>query len=56
MGAPELTPFICRGGNHIQKYLPAGIECLRTQVIAEGGKYCDFRYYDKAKMPDLAQR
>jgi hypothetical protein len=45
MGAPEITPFICRGDNHIQKYLPKGIEFKRTQVIAEGGSCCDFRYY-----------
>jgi hypothetical protein len=44
MGAPELTPFICRGDFHIQKYLPEGIEFKRTQVIAEGGECCDFRY------------
>jgi hypothetical protein len=50
MGAPELTPFICRGDFHIYKYLPNGIEFKRTQVIAEGGERCDFRYYvtDKA--------
>jgi hypothetical protein len=50
MGAPELTPFICRGDFHIYKYLPDGIEFKRTQVIAEGGERCDFRYYvtDKA--------
>jgi len=45
MGAPELTPFICRGDFHIQKYLPRGIIFKRTQVIAEGGSCCDFRYY-----------
>ncbi len=45
MESPELTPFICRGDYHIQKYLPKGIEFKRTQVIAEGGESCDFRYY-----------
>ncbi len=45
MGAPELTPFICRWDLHIQKYLPKGIVFQRTQVIAEGGSCCDFRYY-----------
>jgi hypothetical protein len=45
MGAPELAPFICRGDFHIYKYLPKGIEFKRTQVIAEGGERCDFRYY-----------
>ena len=52
MGAPELTPFICRGDFHIYKYLPDGIEFKRTQVIAEGGERCDFRYYvtDKANL------
>jgi hypothetical protein len=45
MGAPEITPFICRGDIHIQKYLPKGVEFHRTQVIAEGGSFCDFRYH-----------
>ncbi len=36
MGAAELTPYICRGDFHIQKYLPKGIMFKRTQVIAEG--------------------
>ena len=44
-GVPELAPIMCRGDFHITKYLPAGIEFKRTQVIAEGGEYCDFRYY-----------
>jgi L-2-amino-thiazoline-4-carboxylic acid hydrolase len=46
MGAPELTPLICKGDFHIQKYLPKGIEFKRSQVIAEGGEFCDFRYYN----------
>lgn len=46
MGAEELTPYICRGDFHIQKYLPKGIVFKRTQVIAEGGECCDFRYYE----------
>jgi len=45
MGAAQLTPYICRGDDHIQKYLPKGINFKRTRVIAEGGEYCDFRYY-----------
>lgn len=45
MGAVELTPYICRGDFHIQRYLPKGIVFKRTQVIAEGGDCCDFRYY-----------
>ncbi len=45
MGAPEIGPFLCRGDFHIQGYLPKGIVFERTQVIAEGGSYCDFRYY-----------
>ena len=44
-GAPELGPIICRGDFQITKYLPRGVEFKRTQVIAEGGEYCDFRYY-----------
>jgi hypothetical protein len=47
MGVPELAPMICRGDYHIGKYLPKGIEFRRTQVIAEGGTCCDFRYYVK---------
>lgn len=43
--APELAPIMCRGDFQITKYLPQGIEFKRTQVIAEGGEYCDFRYY-----------
>jgi L-2-amino-thiazoline-4-carboxylic acid hydrolase len=45
MGEPELTRYICQGDFHIQKYLPKGIAFKRTQVIAEGGAFCDFRYY-----------
>jgi hypothetical protein len=52
MGAPELTPYICRGDFHIQKYLPKGIEFKRTQVIAEGGDICDFRYYAVEQKPE----
>jgi hypothetical protein len=44
-GAPELASVICRGDHHIEKYLPRGVEFKRTQVIAEGAPYCDFRYY-----------
>ena len=44
-GVPELAPIMCRGDFHITKYLPEGIEFKRTQVIAEGGEHCDFRYY-----------
>lgn len=45
MGALELAPVLCRGDLHIQKYLPKGVVFERTQVIAEGGDHCDFRYY-----------
>jgi hypothetical protein len=44
-GAPELARLICQGDFHIQKYLPKHVEFRRSQVIAEGGQYCDFRYY-----------
>ena len=30
---------------YIQKYLPNGIVFKRSQVIAEGKAYCDFRYF-----------
>jgi len=43
-GAPELGPVICRGDEHVEKYLPRNVEFKRTQVIAEGAAYCDFRY------------
>jgi len=46
MGVPEIAPYLCQGDFHIQKYLPKGIEFKRTQVIAEGGDNCDFRYYE----------
>jgi hypothetical protein len=45
-GVPELAPIMCRGDFHITKYLPRRVEFKRTQVIAEGGEYCDFRYYN----------
>ncbi|NOK58623.1 MAG: hypothetical protein GFH27_549279n429 [Chloroflexi bacterium AL-W] len=45
MGAPELAPLVCRGDFTIQKYLPPGVTFARSQVIAEGAPYCDFRYY-----------
>jgi len=44
MGVPELTRLICQGDEHIRKYLPPGVEFQRTQLIAEGGTCCDFRY------------
>ena len=44
-GVPELAPLICRGDEHIRKYLPKNVEFKRTQVIAEGAPCCDFRYY-----------
>ena len=49
MGAPEIAPYLCQGDFHIQKYLPQGIVFERTQVIAEGGSCCDFRYIDTKK-------
>ncbi|KAA3661179.1 MAG: hypothetical protein DWQ04_17210 [Chloroflexi bacterium] len=49
MGVPEIAPILCQGDFHIQKYLPKGIVFKRTQMIAEGGDYCDFRYYAAEK-------
>jgi hypothetical protein len=49
MGAPEIAPYLCQGDFHIQKYLPQGIVFERTQVIADGGSCCDFRYIDTKK-------
>ena len=43
-GAPELAILMCRGDYQIVKYLPQNIEFRRSQVIAEGAPYCDFRY------------
>ncbi len=44
MNAPELALFMCKADFYIQKYLPKGIIFKRSQVIAEGAPYCDFRY------------
>lgn len=44
-GVPELTKLICNGDDHVRKYLPRNVEFVRTQVIAEGAEYCNFRYY-----------
>ncbi|NAY90785.1 hypothetical protein GTQ34_02540 [Muricauda sp. JGD-17] len=44
MNAPELAPFMCQADFYIQKFLPKGIKFERSQVIAEGASYCDFRY------------
>jgi hypothetical protein len=43
-GAPELAPLLCRNDYQIGKYLPPGVTFQRTQVIAEGAPFCDFRY------------
>jgi hypothetical protein len=43
-GAPELAPLMCRGDYQITRYLPPGVTFERSQVIAEGASYCDFRY------------
>jgi hypothetical protein len=48
--APELTRLICNGDDHIRKYLPRNVKFVRTQVIAEGAEYCNFRYYFTDKM------
>jgi len=44
MNASELAPSMCKADFYIQKYLPKGITFKRSQVIAEGASYCDFRY------------
>ncbi|MFD0862591.1 L-2-amino-thiazoline-4-carboxylic acid hydrolase [Sungkyunkwania multivorans] len=44
MNAEELAPYMCKADLYIQKYLPKGIVFKRSQVIAEGAPYCDFRY------------
>lgn len=45
-GAADLGPLLCRGDHEITCYLPPGVRFERTQVIAEGAPYCDFRYLD----------
>lgn len=49
MGASEIMPYLCGGDFYIQKYLPKDIVFKRTQVIAQGGSCCDFRYVDTKK-------
>lgn len=44
MGMPEIGPLLCEGDRQICKYLPPGVDFRRTQTIAEGAAYCDFRY------------
>ena len=43
-GAAELGPILCRGDYAIARYLPSGVRFERSQVIAEGAPFCDFRY------------
>jgi hypothetical protein len=45
-GAAELAPLMCRGDYQITRFLPRGVRFARTQVIADGASYCDFRYLD----------
>lgn len=47
-GLPELAPIICQGDHQAQPYLPEGTTFERTQVLAEGAPYCDFRYIETA--------
>lgn len=50
-GAPELAPLLCGGDYQIGKYLPPGVTFQRTQVIAEGAPFCDFRYLNSTSPP-----
>lgn len=43
---PELTQLLCRCDYYmVEHFLPKGVKLIRTQTIAEGAKYCDFRYH-----------
>jgi len=45
-GIPELTPVICQLDYHLAKnFLPKCAKLVRTQTIAEGSGFCDFRYH-----------
>jgi len=50
-GAADLAPLICRGDEAITRFLPPGVEFRRTQVIAQGAPYCDFRYHNVPAPP-----
>jgi hypothetical protein len=43
-GALELGPLMCQADFQIARYLPPGVTFRRTQVMAEGAPFCDFRY------------
>ncbi|MEL7655071.1 MAG: L-2-amino-thiazoline-4-carboxylic acid hydrolase [Bacillota bacterium] len=40
--ASELTPYLCKLDYLYSDYMDEGL--VRTSTLAEGGKYCDFRY------------
>ena len=45
-GAPELTQLLCKCDYYMaENFLPKGVKLIRTQTIAEGAEYCDFRYH-----------
>ncbi|MBN1287163.1 MAG: L-2-amino-thiazoline-4-carboxylic acid hydrolase [Anaerolineae bacterium] len=47
-GAPELAPSFCRLDDVISGELAPAISWDRTQTIARGAEYCDFRWSRKA--------
>ncbi len=52
-GAPELGPVMCQADYQIARYLPPRVTFRRTQVIAEGAPFCDFRYLTPSKSVPL---
>jgi hypothetical protein len=46
-GLEEFTPYLCLTDWVLWRTI--GIVAIRTQTIANGGEYCDFRYVKKGK-------
>lgn len=42
--APELTPVFCKLDDILMAAMPASIRWGRTQTIAMGAEYCNFRW------------
>jgi hypothetical protein len=57
LGVPELTPYAACNIDHCTAR-EFGIDLVRSQTIAEGATYCDFRWRFRAeeeRPPDAAQ-
>lgn len=48
-GAPELGSLFCNADNFIYDDMSPHIRFERTQTIAKGGEYCDFRFINTKK-------